>query len=173
MMNQDELNFYFKNIWPGGVQNFRKTGLSIADNINPEESVLDVGCGRNLFKDKIKNLIGIDPAFEEADYQTTIEDFRTNEKFDVALCLGSINFGSLSTITHQIECIIDLLKPSSRIYWRCNPGLQDHGNSECTDINFFPWSIEWHRMLADYYGFKITEIGIEKDKNRIYATWVR
>jgi hypothetical protein len=172
-MNQEELNFYFRNIWPGGVQNFKETGFSIADKINPNEHVLDVGCGRNLFKGKIKNLVGIDPAFDEADFKTTIEDFKTTEKFDVALCLGSINFGSLLTITRQIECIINLLKPNARIYWRCNPGLQDHGNSECTNIDFFPWSIEWHNTLAERYGFKITEIGIEKDKNRIYATWVK
>lgn len=172
-MKQEELNFYFRNTWAGGVQQFNKTGLSIADNIKDEEKVLDVGCGRNLFKGRIKNLIGIDPAFDEADHRVTIEDFKTTEKFDVALCLGSINFGTLATVTRQIECIINLLKPSSRIYWRCNPGIQDHGNSECTNINFFPWSVEWHHMLAGHYGFKITEIGIEKDKNRIYATWVK
>jgi len=172
-MNQAELNFYFRNTWTGGTPQFNQTGLSLADRIGEGERVIDVGCGRNPFKGVIPNLIGIDPAFDEADVLATIENFHTDEKFDVALCLGSINFGSLAVITRQIECVIGMLTPTGRIYWRCNPGVADHGNSECERIDFFPWTIEWHSILAKYYGFEIEEIGIEENKNRIYATWVR
>ena len=59
-------------------------------------------------------------------------------KFDVAFCLGSINFGNESNILNQIECVINCLNPQARIYWRCNPGLHDHGNEECETIEFFP-----------------------------------
>jgi hypothetical protein len=143
----------------------------LADKITDDEWVLDVGCGRNLFKDKIKNIVGIDPAFDEADQKVTIEEFIPDRQFDVALCLGSVNFGGIEIIRRQIECIIKCLKPQARIYWRCNPGQQDHDNEECKQIDFFPWSEQWHKTLAKDYGFEIIDLGI--DRNRIYSEWRR
>jgi hypothetical protein len=90
----------------------------------------------------------------------------------VAFCLGSINFGDGDNIITQIKCVIDCLKPQARIYWRCNPGLKDHGNELCKDINFYPWTIEKHIEFADLFGFKL--ITAKMDKNdRIYAEWSR
>jgi hypothetical protein len=170
MIDQNYLNNYFANHWGHkGVPVSVITGIELANKVNNNEWVLDVGCGRNLFKGKIKNLVGIDPAFDEADVKTTIEEYKTEQMFDVAFCLGSINFGSIEDIRRQIVCVIDYLKPRSRIYWRCNPGLQDHGNEECKNIEFFPWSEEWHMILSKEYGFELTEFA--HDGNRIYAVW--
>lgn len=172
MTDQGYLNNYFANHWGHkGVPVYSLTGIDLAKQIKENEWVLDVGCGRNLFKGIIKNLVGIDPAFEEADVKTTIEDFQTTQLFDVALCLGSINFGTIIDIRRQIDCVVNYLKPTARIYWRCNPGLQDHENEECKNIVFFQWNNEWHTQLANEYGFTIVEIG--QDKNRIYAEWRR
>jgi hypothetical protein len=172
MLDQFYLNNYFANHWgQKGVPVYSITGIELAKKIKDDEWVLDVGCGRNLFKDKIKNLIGIDPAFDEADVKTTIEEFKTTQLFDVAFCLGSINFGSVDNIRRQLDCVVNYLKPTSRIYWRCNPGLQDHGNAKCEQIEFFPWSKEWHKVLSNEYGFEIVEFG--HDNNRIYAEWRR
>jgi len=172
-MNQSELNYYFKNTWTGGTTQHNETGLSLANYISKDEWVIDVGCGRNPFRGIIANLVGIDPAFEQADHQVTIEQYLPNRQFDVALCLGSINFGPLSKITEQIEQVISWLKPRARIYWRCNPGLKDHGNAECNSIDFFPWSIELHQVLSKHYGFELKEVKIESTKQRIYAEWAR
>jgi hypothetical protein len=172
MIDQEYLNNYFANHWGHkGVPVYSATGISLANKIAEHEWVLDVGCGRNLFKGTIKHLVGIDPAFDEADIKTTIENFRSNQQFDVAFCLGSINFGSIEDIQRQIDCVITCLKPAARIYWRCNPGLQDHGNKECEEIEFFPWSKEWHTILSNKYGFELTEL--DNDGNRIYAEWRR
>lgn len=172
MTSQAYLNSYFANNWGHqGVVNSGTTGIQLAEKIKDDEWVLDVGCGRNLFKGVIKNLLGIDPAFDEADIKTTIEDFQTTQMFDVALCLGSINFGTITDIHRQLACVVKYLRPRSRIYWRCNPGLQDHGNEECKEIMFFPWSNDWHRLLSKEYGFEIAELG--QDRHRIYAEWVR
>jgi hypothetical protein len=172
MTDQVYLNNYFASHWGHkGVPVYSLTGIELAKRIKEDEWVLDVGCGRNLFKGVIKNLVGIDPAFEEADFKTTIEDFQTTQLFDVALCLGSINFGTIIAIRKQIDCVVNYLKPKARIYWRCNPGLQDHGNEECKQIDFFPWNNDWHTQLADEYGFKIVELA--HDSNRIYAEWSR
>ena len=172
MIDQAYLNNYFANHWGDkGVPVYSKTGIDLANKIKDNEWVLDVGCGRNLFKGTIKNLVGIDPAFDQADVKTTIEDFQTDTMFDVAFCLGSVNFGTADDIRRQITKIVSYLKPQSRIYWRSNPGLQDHGNKECEQINFFAWSEEWHVILSTEFGFELTEFG--KDANRIYAEWKR
>jgi hypothetical protein len=172
MIDQPYLNNYFANHWGHkGVPAYTITGIELAKKIKDNELVLDVGCGRNLFKGTIKNLVGIDPAFDQADYKVTIEEFETDQQFDVALCLGSINFGSIEDIRRQLACVVHHLKPTSRIYWRCNPGLQDHGNAECEQIKFFPWNEEWHTTLSIEYGFKLAEFAY--DSNRIYAEWRR
>lgn len=171
-MNQQQLNNYFNQFWRGHFNQYLYSGIGLKDKIKPDEWVLDVGCGVNQFKPLIANLIGIDPAFEQADYQTTIEEFKTETKFDVAFCLGSINFGDESTIKNQISCIINLLKPSSRIYWRCNPGLKDHGNKQCLDIDFFPWTPKLLNEYANEFGFEVVDIK-EDFNNRIYCEWIR
>jgi hypothetical protein len=175
MTAQSILNDYFANHWHrknGDIAKFNKTGLSLANKINYTDRVLDVGCGRNLFKGLIPNLVGIDPAFDEADVKCTIEEFDAHELFDVAFCLGIINFGGAEQIEQQIAKIVKLLKPSARIYWRCNPGQQDHNNEECKAINFYPWSIEEHIRLADMFGFSLAECSWDTT-NRIYAEWKR
>ena len=142
------------------------------NKIKASETVIDVGCGTNPFKSLIPNLVGVDPAFDQADHKVTIEDFITDQKFDVALCLGSINFGDVSVIERQIEKVVSLLNPNARIYWRCNPGQQDHPSEECKQIEFYPWSIEEHIRLSDKFGFMLTECTWDNG-NRLYAEWKR
>lgn len=171
-MNQQDLNNYFSAHWRGQFNQYLFSGLGLAKKIQPDEWVLDVGCGANVFKPLITNLVGIDPAFKQADVVTTIEEFKTEQRFDVAFCLGSINFGNENTIKNQIQCLVNLLKPQARIYWRCNPGLQDHGNAQCHTINFFPWSSKLLDEYASEFGFRLVEIK-EDFNNRIYCEWAR
>jgi len=173
--DQNYLNYYFGNVWyrnNGDLQQYGPTGLALVSKIQPQEAVLDVGCGANPFKGLIGDLTGIDPAFDQADFKVTIEDFQTERLFDVALCLGSINFGNVDIIENQIAKVISLLKPQSRIYWRSNPGRRDHRNEECNEIDFYPWSIEEHVRLSDKFGYVLKECMWDKN-NRIYAEWHR
>ena len=169
-MKNFDLNNYFSTKWDSNLDQYKYSGWTLLDQINDNEHVLDVGCGRNPFKGKIKNLTGIDPAFDQADYKTTIENFVTEERFDVALCLGSINFGTEEIILRQIESVVSLLKVQTRIYWRCNPGLQDHGNSECQEIDFFPWTFQHHLDYSERFGFSCPVLAWDNN-NRIYAEW--
>ena len=171
-MNQQLLNNYFANHWRGHLNTYLFSGLGLSKKIKPNEWVLDVGCGINPFKKILTNIIGIDPAFAQADYQTTIEDFETDQRFDVALCLGSINFGTEKTIKNQIKCVVNLLNPTARIYWRCNPGRQDHGNKECKEIDFFPWNETLLDQYAREFGFTLVDLK-QDTNNRIYAEWTR
>lgn len=170
-MDQEYLNFYFNKIWKPGFNSFTKTGFQLLDRIKPDDWVLDVGCGYNPFKGKIVNLVGIDPANDAADIKTTIEEFAADRQFDVAFCLGSINFGDVSVIESQIEKVSNCLTPQGRIFWRCNPGRKDHGNAECENIDFYDWSFAEHIRLADKFKFKILELSW--DNNRIYAEWIK
>jgi len=171
-MNQTQLNKYFSSVWKSNLNQYKYSGWALVDKIKPKEQVVDVGCGFNEFKTHIPNLIGIDPANDSADYKVRIEDFDMPDHFDVALCLGSINFGGEANIISQINCVVRCLKPKAKIYWRCNPGLHDHGNEACKDIDFYPWTIEKHAELADLFGFRLA-VARWDTANRIYAEWSR
>ena len=179
MKNQQQLNEYFGREWSSNVTDFKHSGPALIDKVLPGESVIDVGCGDNYFKGKIPNLLGIDPAFEQADLMVSIEDFGTDQRFDVAFCLGSINFGDETDIENQLRKINGLLKQKARIYWRCNPGKQDHKTEGCKQIEFFPWSEEYLLHFAKLFGFRVTEmcwdtnVGRENPHNRLYAEWTR
>jgi hypothetical protein len=174
-VNQEYLNHYFGTIWyrkNGSLTQYEKSGLALIKKVNYGESVIDVGCGANPFKGLIPNLFGIDPAFDQADMKIGIDDLQTNKKFDVAFCLGSINFGTVEDIERQTAKVVSLLNTKARIYWRCNPGSKDHKNEECDNINFYPWTVEEHVRLSDKFGFKLVEC-VWDTNNRIYAEWVK
>jgi hypothetical protein len=171
-MNQEQLNEYFATKWKSNLDQYLYSGWSLIDKVKSDEWVLDVGCGSNPFKGKIKNLIGVDPAYDQADYKMTIDKFKIDQKFDVAFCLGSINFGEGDKIISEINSVIKLLNQKCRIYWRCNPGMQDHVSSECQKIEFFPWSFELHKRFANYFKFECVDLKWDKN-NRIYAEWIR
>jgi hypothetical protein len=170
-MKQEDLNNYFSTVWKSNLDQYQYSGWALVDKIQSNELVLDVGCGFNEFKSRILNLTGLDPANDRADVKLPIEEYSPPYKFDVALCLGSINFGNKLTIMNQIACVVNCLKPQARIYWRCNPGYADHGNEECKDIEFYPWSIDEHVKLSELFGFKLTTCCWDSD--RIYAEWSR
>jgi hypothetical protein len=182
-INQEKLNQYFGKVWAllkeGVERPFNRTGYIIVDKVRESEWVLDVGCGKNLLKVLHPLIVGVDPAFDTADYKMTIEEYAkiNKRKFDVAFSLGTINFGPVEIIENQIEVVISMLKPKSRIYWRCNPGLKDHGTKECEEIDFYPWSFEEHLRLAKKFGYEVKELKWEDDginhSRRIYAEWVR
>lgn len=150
-----------------------KSGFSLIEQIDKNADILDVGCGKNLFKNFFPNLIGIDPIGTEADYNCCLLDFHTDKKFDVVLCLGSI-LGSINDIRTQIKHITGMLKPHAHIYWRTQPALPTVGPWPAW---FYPWREETHYALAQEFNFNIEEISREEfvtpngDDYRIFAKW--
>lgn len=176
MHNQTFLNDYFKNHWqPRTSDNMYSSYQTIAKKINPDHWVLDVGCGNNDLRDLLPNVIGIDPANDRADYMVTIEEFQPLRLFDVAVCLGSINFGDRSVIQQQIECMVRCLKPSARVFWRLNPGRQDHRSPDCKRIQFYPWTHAELSVFAQQHGFRQIndQVEINGDQLRLYCEWQR
>ena len=47
----------------------------------------------------------------------------TDKKFDVILCLGSVNFGSRDKIISEVSRCVDLLADGGTMFFRVNPGL--------------------------------------------------
>jgi hypothetical protein len=112
-------------------------------------AVIDVGCGYNEFKGKIHNLIGIDPWNHRADIQTSVVNFIPEEKYDVAICLGSINFGSTDKIVNEMTAVTNLLGEGGLMYFRVNPGEQ-HAAPESKWINFYDWDPTFISNMAQY-----------------------
>ena len=94
-------NMFFGEIWKPQTDEYSYTGWQLVDEVkklNPR-AVLDVGCGYNQFKERIPNLIGIDPYNNMSDYQVDILEYaNVDEHFDAIIALGSINFNSLEDI---------------------------------------------------------------------------
>jgi hypothetical protein len=177
-VDQAYLNKYFGSIWSKrerSLDQYAKSGYALGEYVRPGERVIDVGCGKNPFRGFIPNLIGVDPVFDEADYKMTIEEFAVAykiHKFNIAFCLGSINFGAKDDIERQIALVVSLLREQdSRIYWRCNPGLADHGNQEFEHIPVYPWSFDEQIRLAEKFNFTILEMCWDTP-NRIYSAWI-
>jgi hypothetical protein len=124
MIEQDNINKFYRQMNETPEQAeirlglYQYSGLALVGKILPTETVIDIGCGCNIFKKYLPNLIGIDPVYYEADYRTTLEDFTTDQKFNVALCLGTIQYGTLHDVKNQISKMTQLLTPKARIYWR-------------------------------------------------------
>jgi len=171
-MNQQTLDTYFSTHWHSNIDQYQYSGWALCNKVRLGEFVLDVGCGTNPFKGHIANLTGIDPAFQQADFKCTIEEFESDIHFNVAFCLGSINFGTEAKILNQIACVVRRLTPHARVYWRCNPGRRDHGNEHCRDIDFFPWTPELLTQYADQFGFRVTDLQ-QDSNNRIYCEWTK
>jgi len=173
--NQELLNNYFSNHWTSrGVAGI-SSPKTISTLIKEDEWLLDVGCGTNPFKRLLKNVIGIDPAFNEADYKCTIEEYEPDRLFDVATCLGSINFGTEDIIERQIDKVVSCLKPQSRIYWRLNPGRFDHNSTECLKVPFYPWTFEQLNVYANKHNFIQVAQAMDEHvvRPRLYAEWYR
>ena len=179
MIKQDEINAVYRQMAETADQaetrlkNLDYSGLSLVNKILPGEAVIDIGCGHNIFKKYIPNIIGIDPAYDAADYKVDLQSFATTQKFNVAFCLGSIQFGNESDIEQQISKVVGLLTPLARIYWRVRPGT-DGPNSE---FGKFPWTLEYQYMFAEKFGFDIRyhawETVVDPSPDRLYLEWVR
>lgn len=165
-------NRFFGEIWKPSTDKYTYTGWQLVDEINKlkPKKVLDVGCGYNQFKDRIPNLIGIDPYNNCADYQVDILEYSAvAESFDVIIALGSINFNSKEDIEDRIANCVKLLSQNGKMFFRVNPGIQ-HEKGPWVDV--FPWSFEIAHEFAKK--FNLTLETFKKDNNsRLYFVYVK
>jgi len=166
-LSERYINRFFGEIWKPRTGDYDYTGWQLADEINALEprSVLDVGCGYHPFKGRIRNLVGIDPYNNCADYMVDILDYVGHH--DVIIALGSINFNSRDEIEARFAQCVNLLDTGGRFYLRANPGIT-HRTGPYVDI--FPWTFEVVREFADKYNLKLETF--KKDANdRLYFVY--
>ncbi len=152
---------YFSGVWKDqNFKNLKYSGYQLVDYVNNQKprSVLDIGCGYNRFKNKIHNLIGLDPYNKAADIQLPLEKICTSTKYDIILALGSINFGDESVIDDQIE-IIDKIFDREAIF-RVNPGIP-HDWADYGDIVWYPWTLDKIHSIATKYDYWIKKLHAE------------
>ena len=162
------LKNYFSKVWQPETKKFKYSGLAIIDEVNAmsPDNVVDIGCGYNEFKGKIKNLIGIDPYNDRADIDVHTLDYKPDIQFDVAICLGSINFGSSDKILAELENVVRIVKSGGMLYFRVNPGIQ-HDKPEAKWINFYDWDPVFISNAAQHLGCDVLTLR-QDDNNRFY-----
>ena len=164
------LERYFSKYWGADMKKWKYSGLKLIDEVNAlkPKAVLDVGCGYNEFKGKIKNLTGIDPYNYHADWKINLREYKTKIKYDVILCLGSINFGSRSKIESEIEMCVSLLEKDGVMFFRVNPGVQ-HDKPEAKWIEFFAWNVPFIIEMASKFGLKILDIRDDTNQRKYFV----
>jgi len=163
------LHKYFSEYWENDIKKWKYSGLALVDEVNSlkPRAVLDVGCGYNEFKGKIDNLIGIDPYNDKADLQVSTLEYRTDQKFDVIMCLGSVNFGSRDKIIAEMGRCVDLLEDGGTMFFRVNPGVQ-HNKPEAKWIEFFAWNVPFIIELSEMFNLKILDIRDDSNQRKYF-----
>ena len=158
---------YFSKVWQPKHKKYKYSGLSMIDEINAlnVNSVLDLGCGYNEFKGKINNLTGVDPYNDKADVKSSIIDYTPDTKYDVTICLGSINFGSTDKIRTELSHAVNLTAEGGILFFRANPGLQ-HIADEAKWIDFFEWTPAFILNAAEALNCMV--VTIRQDANRLF-----
>jgi hypothetical protein len=130
--------FFAPDRWRTPLPDFEHSGYALVDQVHAWQPrfVVDVGCGHNLFKGKIDNLIGIDLVNPAADLVCDLLDAPIQPgSIDVVLALGCLNFGTQEHIEQQLRHLASWLTPTGRIVMRANPGLPTGPG-----LPFFAWS---------------------------------
>lgn len=171
-LSERYIHRFFSEMWKPRTNDYDYTGWQLVDEINAQnpQAVLDVGCGYHPFKDRIKNLVGIDPYNNCADYEVDILEYKVKpETYDHILALGSINFNSRDEIEARFEHCVNLLKPGGKFYLRANPGIP-HKSGPYVEI--FPWSFEVVNEFAEKYNLKLETF--KRDANdRLYFVYTK
>lgn len=164
------LHKYFSKYWQNDMKKWKYSGVQLIDEVNSlkPRAVLDVGCGYNEFKGKIDNLIGIDPYNDLADFQVGTLEYKTDQKFDVILCLGSVNFGSRSKIIDEVAKCVKLLSDGGTMFFRVNPGVQ-HDRPEADWIEFYAWNVPFIIELAEIFNLRVLDIRDDTNQRKYFV----
>ena len=164
------LHRYFSKYWQNDMKKWKHSGLQLIDEVNnlKPRAVLDVGCGYNELKGKINNLIGIDPYNDNADIKVGTLQYRTDQLFDVIMCLGSVNFGSRDKIIAEVSRCVSLLAEGGTMFFRVNPGVQ-HDKPEADWIEFYAWNVPFIIELSEMFNLKVLDIRDDTNQRKYFV----
>jgi hypothetical protein len=164
---------YWDKLWPAKLritgdngkkllENTTYTGLSLINSVNALDPglVLDVGCGQNFYKNKIKNLVGVDVFGKDCDlrFDYFSSDYRTNA--DVILVLGVLEYGTPDMVQQKLQRIKQNCHSGTEVFFRFNISPEfGHEILPGKDICFFMDKIiyspeQWNHAVTQA-GFKV------------------
>ncbi len=128
--------------------------VEVATSVNPQ-LVIDAGCGHNVYKNLIPNVIGFDPGdFSGADFKSTILEAEFEpESADVILALGSIHFVSKPYIKKNIKKLLSWLKPGGIMICRAIYDTEFIKNFHFLNNkkHHVPWSEDFLNSLTEEF----------------------
>lgn len=135
---------------PRAITKYNETGFDMINSINSTnpDVVLDLGCGNNIYKNQIKNLIGVDILDNNLqDINSPIESLPFEDNYaDVVLALGSINFGDEKIINTQLNEVKRVCKNNGLIYFRV---MAEH------DLDpYYYWTLDKVKQKEKLYNFQ-------------------
>jgi hypothetical protein len=145
---------YLPELWinkrdPNRLDDLKQWHYSwLVDPINSLEPslVIDAGCGRNKWKNKIKNLIGFDAnPFPGIDFQSTILEANFEENSaDVLLLLGSLQFFNRDYIEQNLAKALLWVKPNGLVFVRVIKEWEEYSQGQLDEMfkNHYFWSEE-------------------------------
>ena len=160
-MNELETD-YFKHHWKPNYSKFKYSGWALLDKIKEDDTILDIGCGYNLFK-----------ANDKADEMVSLENYTPQRNSNVYFILGSLNFGDQKEIETQLQKLADITKTGDRVYWRQNTFGNDHPfHDDSKKVRFFLWNRQNNNQFCEKYNFTLNDIQ-DDATNRLYAEWIK
>ena len=164
---------YWDQLWPAKLritgdngkkllENTTYTGLSLTDSVNAIDPklVLDIGCGQNFYKNKIKNLVGIDIFGQDCDLLFDYFDSDYCVKADAILVLGVLEYGTPQEVHQKLTRIKQNCHSDTQVFFRFNisPAF-NHEVMPGLDICFFMNKLvhtpaQWNQAVQ-HAGFNI------------------
>ena len=92
----------------------------------------------------------------------------SDEKFDVILCLGSVNFGPRDKILAEVGRCVNLLADNGTMFFRVNPGVQ-HDKPEAKWIEFFAWNVPFIIELSEMFNLKVLDIRDDTNQRKYFV----
>ncbi len=172
----ENMRQHFTNVITYGIRHLShyrsSTGLAGIEYINNKlkpNSVLDVGCGMNKFKELLPNLTGVDLVDYRAcdkygnatgaDWFGDVMDF--NQPHDMIYCVGALNFGSEATILKLLDKFKTLSK-TGRVFGHVRPGQkEDINRDKQAGFLHYPWTMAEVERITDLAGYEIVNLKVE------------
>ena len=141
------------------LKGFQYSGTNLIDEVNSlnPQSVVDVGCGVNYFRGKIKNLIGFDVVkYPDLDFHCSIQDMViANGSVDVVLALGPLQYSDRELTLRDIRRIVGWIRPGGYLVVR---NKQFVSESESYSSGFtYRWSQQWFEKIGSDFGLNVVK----------------